>query len=93
MTAVAPKSPAPQAAAVSGSAHHTPAWSGGRVRNRRDRQRAARCFAGPEPVRGARLARSRRPESKASSQSGPARAVPFAAVSGASPGFGMAESP
>jgi hypothetical protein len=66
MTAVAFKTPAPLSAAASGSPHGSPAsCPGGRVRNRRERQRAARCFTGPEPVR-----RTRRPEpSKAVSAS------------------------
>lgn len=88
MTALAPQSPAPQAAAASGTAHRTPAWSGGRVRNRRDRQRAARCVAGPEPARArAPYARSRRPEAR----------TPLAASAAAAPRAstrsGTAESP
>jgi hypothetical protein len=74
MTAVALKTPAPQSAAAAGSVHKSPArqiydaqaspWvPAGRVRNRRERQRGARCITGPEPVR-----RTRRPEpSKAQS--------------------------
>lgn len=83
MTA-APQPPAPQAAAATGPAHRTPAWSGGRVRNRRDRQRAARCLAGPEPARvRASHARPRRPEAR----------TPSFTAAGASPRFGTAESP
>jgi hypothetical protein len=86
MTALAPQSPAPQAAAA--SAHRKPACSGGRVRNRRERLRAARCVAGPDPARAARTARWRRPESGPPSAS--AHAAPFTA---ARSGHGMAESP
>jgi hypothetical protein len=89
VTALAPQSPAPQATAASGPAHRTPACSGGRVRNRRDRQRAARCVAGPEPARArASYARGRRPEAKPSSPAAPATATPRT-----SSRFGTAESP
>lgn len=61
------QTPAPQASAASGPAHGSPAWPGGRVRNRRDRQRAARSAVhtaepGADPARIARSARTRRPE-------------------------------
>jgi len=97
MTALAPQSPAPQAAAVSGLAHYSPTWSGGRVRNRRDRQRAARCFAGPDPARAVRTTRSRRPEDpfKAlSSRTVAEKSAPNAALAPeAGSGHGTAESP
>ncbi len=59
MTPAPAQSPAPQAAAAA-PAHSSPAWPGGRVRNRRDRQRAARCLTGPDQARVWRAARSRR---------------------------------
>ncbi len=88
-TAVLLKAPAPQSAAAAGPVHGSPAWTGGRVRNRRERQRAARCFTGPEPAR-----RTRRPElsktvAAASRQSAPSSIAP---PSGR-PGHGTVESP
>jgi hypothetical protein len=67
MTPIPVQTPAPQAAAAPGPAHDFPARPGGRVRNRRDRQRAARSAVhtaepGADPVRIARSARTRRPE-------------------------------
>lgn len=66
MTPAPAQTPAPQAAAASGPAHGSPAPAG-RVRNRRDRQRAARSAVhtaepGTDPARIARSARGRRPE-------------------------------
>jgi hypothetical protein len=78
MTPVPAQTPAPQTAAASGSTHGSPARQtygsqasplvpGGRVRNRRERQRAARSAVhtaepGTDPARSARTARTRRPE-------------------------------
>ncbi|GAA1662198.1 hypothetical protein GCM10009830_04260 [Glycomyces endophyticus] len=74
------KAPEPQSAAASGPVHGSPAWTGGRVRNRRERQRAARCFTGPEPAR-----RSRRPE--------PSKATPSIALPSGQSRRGTVESP
>lgn len=69
MTPVPVQSPAPQAAAATVPTHSSPKihgsqaspWvPGGRVRNRRDRQRAARCLTGPDQARATRAARLRR---------------------------------
>ncbi|MDR7353320.1 hypothetical protein J2S68_004863 [Glycomyces algeriensis] len=60
-------SPAPQAAATAPAhnsarqVHGAQPWvPSGRVRNRRDRQRAARCLTGPDQARVSRASRLRR---------------------------------